>query len=659
VIHQLTNPDKLHGRFAFALAWLPLLAPALVLAQAPPPYTITTAIGVCTASGTTPPCLGGYAGDGGAASSAELNGPFGMVFDTSGNLYIADTNNQRIREVSTSGTISTVAGNGTEAFAGDGAAATAAELNNPSGLTFDSHGNLYIADSDNYIVREVVSGTINTVAGKNGNGAGFAGDLGPATSATLWNPSGVAVDPSGNIYIADPYDNVVSVVCQTQTPIACTNTAFGSDTWAAGDIDTFAGNNTLGAGDQGDGGPAPGSLLNNPNAVVLDSAGNLYISDNANCAIRKVNTSGIISTIAGLGQANCGYSGDGGPATQAELNYPKGIALDSNGNLFIADTDNCVIRMVEKNGNITTVAGNSNTGCGYAGDGGAATSAQLYFPSGVAVNGGKVYIADNGNNVIRLLTPAADVPQVNAGGVITAGSFGASATVAPGSFIEIYGANLAGNTRTWGAADFTGTNAPTSLDSTSVTIGGQSAYVAFISPGQVNVQVPSNVTAGTQPLIVNTEWGTSAAYNLTVGNSPGIYAPSILKIGGQQYAGALFANSPGTWVLPTGAVSGLTSQPASPGDYITLYGVGFGTVTPSIPAGQVAPAATTNLTTPVQVLFGTTPATLTYQGLAPGLVGLYQFDVQVPTVPANNATELTIMQGGATLPQTLYTAVGN
>jgi len=658
VIHQSINSDKLRGSYAFALAFLLVLAPAVCLAQAPPPYTITTVIGVCTASGGTPPCLGGFSGDGGAASSAELNGPFGLVFDSSGNLYIADTNNQRIREVSTSGSINTVAGNGTEAFAGDGGAATSAELNNPSGLTFDSHGNLYIADSDNYEVREVTNGTINTVAGKNSLGAGFGGDLSLAINAQMWNPSGVAVDPAGNIYVADPYDNVVSVVCETQTPIACTNTAFGSVTWAAGDINTFAGNNATGAGYQGDGGPATGSLLNNPNAVLLDGAGNLYISDNGNCVIRKVDTNGIITTVAGLGSANCGYSGDGGPATQAELNFPKGIALDSNGNLYIADTDNCVIRMVEKNGNITTIAGNQSLGPGYAGDGGAATSAQLWFPSGVAVTGGKVYVADNGNNVVRLLTPAADIPQINAHGVITAGSFGASATVAPGSFIEIYGANLAGNSRTWGTADFSGSNAPTSLDSTSVTVGGQSAYVAYISPGQVNVQVPSNITAGTQSLILSTEWGTSATYNLTVGANPGVYAPSILKIGGQQYVGALFANS-STWVLPAGAVSGLTSQPASPGDIITIYGVGFGTVTPSVPAGQLAPAETTSLTAPVQILFGTTPATIGYQGLAPGLVGLYQFNVTVPTVPAGNAVELTFMQGGVTLPQTLYTAVGN
>lgn len=659
MIYKLTNPCPLPGRHAIVLAFFLLLLPALCLAQAPPPFTISTVVGTCTASGvTSPPCLGEYGGDGGPASAAQLNGPYGLVFDSSGNLYISDSNNQRVREVNTSLTISTVAGNGTAGYAGDGSSATAsgAEINTPSGLTFDTNGNLYIADTLNFDVREVKGGTISTVAGKN-LGVAFAGDLGPATSAALSNPSGVAVDSAGNIYIADPFNNVVRVVCANQTPIACTNSAFGSIVWAAGDINTLAGNNALGAAYTGDGGPATGSTMNNPVAVLLDPAGNLYVTDNGNNVVRRIDTQGIITTVAGNGIA--GFAGDGGPALQASLNSPKGLALDANGNLYIADTVNSVIRMVEPDGVITTIAGNQAAGGGYSGDGGAATSAQLYFPSSVAVSGGKIYIADFGNNLVRLLTPAPVVPQINAGGVITASSFGASATVTPGSWIEIYGTNLAGATRTWGTADFNGSNAPTSLALTSVTIGGQSAFVAYISPAQVNVQVPSNVTAGTQPLILKTEYGTSAAVNVTVGTAPAIYAPSVVNIGGKQYAGALLANS-STWVLPTGAVSGLTSQPASPGATITMYGVGFGTTNPAVPAGQLVGASQLpQLTSPVQILFGTTPATISYQGLAPGLVGLYQFNVTVPAVTAASAVQLTFMQGGNTLPQTLYTAVGN
>jgi uncharacterized protein (TIGR03437 family) len=187
-------------------------------------------------------------------------------------------------------------------------------------------------------------------------------------------------------------------------------------------------------------------------------------------------------------------------------------------------------------------------------------------------------------------------------------------------------------------------------------VGGQSAFVDYISADQVNVQVPLNLAAGTQPLIVTTAFGASAAYNLTVGPQPGVYAPPFLTIGGKQYAGALLANS-STWVLPTGAIAGFTSQPAAPGDIITLYGVGFGPVIQNVPAGVLAPEEQTMLTNQVQVMFGTTPATIQYQGLSPGSVGLYQLNIVVPSIAANDAVALTISQGEVTLP-TLYTAVG-
>jgi uncharacterized protein (TIGR03437 family) len=627
-----------------------MLAPAFCLAQAPPVYTITTIAGQLGQAGN-------YAGDGGIPTNAFLWGPSDIVFDASGNLYFSDTTNNRIRDITNPGTasaiIDTVAGNGNGGYLGDGSAAsnTTTELFNPNGLAFDSQHNLDIADTGNFVIRQIsTSGVINTVAGDNSLGGGYSGDDGPATGAQLANPSGVAVDSGGNIYIADPDNNVIRVVCGAVAPVppACTNLS-------AGEINTMAGNQAKGASYTGDGGAAINALLNDPVALAVDASGNLYISDSGNNAIRKVDTHGIITTVVGDGTGNAGFVGDGGPATEAELNGPKGIAFDTYGNLYIADTVNSRIRMVEGTGIITTIAGNGSPG--DDGDGGVALSAALNFPSGMAVNGGKVYIADYSNNAIRMLTP--DAPQINAGGVITAGSFGASPMVAPGSWIEIYGANLAAGSRQWGSADFNGSNAPTSLDSTAVTVGGQPAFVSYISAQQVDVQVPSNINAGTQPFVLKTAFGTSAAYNVTIGATPGVYAPPVLTIGGKQYAGALFANS-GTWVLPTGAIPGFTSQPASPGDIITLYGVGFGSVTPAVAAGQLVPSGElTNLTAPVQILFGTTPGTLLYQGLAPGLVGVYQFNVTVPTVAANSALPLVFSQGGVTLPQTLYTAVGN
>jgi uncharacterized protein (TIGR03437 family) len=650
VIRPSIRSHRVHRGHAFALIFLPLLAPVFCPAQAPPQYIISTVAGNCNTA-IANPCPGNYAGDGGPATNAFLSGPSDVVFDPSGNLDISDSLNERIRQVvmpaSPNAIISTIVGNGTAGYFGDGSSASGpgTELSGPTGLTFDSHGNLYIGDLDNFVIREVnTSGIISTVAGDNTLGAGFAGDLGPATSAQIDNPTGVAVDSAGNLYIADSSNNVVRVVCADQTPVVCKNLA-------AGDIDTFAGNYVTGASYSGDGGPAANALLNNPVAVLLDPAGNLYITDNGNNAVRKVNTSGIITTAVGDGTGNAGYLGDGGPATSAELNDPKGLGMDSYGNLYIADHGNSVIRMVAPSGIITTIAGNRTFG--YSGDGGPATSAELFFPSGVAAYGGQIFIADNSNNVIRMLTPGK--PQIGAGGVITAGDFGASATVAPGSWIEIYGVNLAPGARPWGSADFTGSDAPTALDSVSVTLGGQPAFVAYISAGQVNVQVPLNVAAGPQPLIVTTKFGASASYSLTVGSSPGLYAPPFFSVGGKQYVGALFANS-GTWVLPVGAISGFTSQPAAPGDIITLFGIGFGTVSPSVPAGVLDPGLAT-LTSPVQVMFGSTAATLQYQGLSPGSVGLYQLNVVVPQVAAGSAVPLTITQGGVPLAQTLYTAV--
>jgi len=654
VIRQLIHSVRAHRGYLFAFAFIFAMGPVLCQAQAPPAYTISTVAGQLDLGGN-------YSGDGGAATSASLWGPAAIIFDSSGNFYIADADNDLIRKVNTSGTISTYAGSCPSsgcagAFAGDNGAATSARLNHPSGLAFDSSGNLYIADTNNYEIRKVSGGTITTVAGKNSGGANYAGDLGLATSASLWDPSGVVVDSAGNIYIADAYNNVIRVVCQTQTPFACTNNAFvspttnGYVTWAAGDINTFAGNDvnscnapaTCGAGYTGDGGIATGALLNNPSAVLLDASGNLYISDSGNNSIRVVNTSGIITTVVGgLGPLAAGYSGDGGPALGAQLNNPKGIALDSSGNLYIADTDNCAIRMVNTKGIITTIAGipPATAGAppvcgssGYLGPTTPATSAQLSFPSAVWVQGGNVYIADSGNNAIRLLTPTPQIPQIGTGGVVNGASY--SAPVVPGSIAAVFGTFFLTSPSIDASLPL-----ETSLQNLSLQFsGGTNAPLYYVSGTQVNLQVPWELTGDTTASLTATlNSMTGAAQSVTVAPA----APAIFT-----------TNSQGTG---QGAIQDASyhlvdsSNPATPGaTTILIYCTGLGPVTNQPATG--AAASTTDLDPTVTmptVTIGGVPATPSFSGLAPGYVGLYQVNVPVPAgVATGSAVPVVISMNG-------------
>jgi sugar lactone lactonase YvrE len=330
----------------------------------------------------------GFKGDGGPATSAQLKGPSGVAVDSAGNLLIADTDNARIRKVSSSGIIMTIAGNDSGGYNVDGKPATSVQLWGPSGMTVDFAGNIFIVDG-NRIRKISTAGIISTVAGS--GSYGFSGDDGPATSAQLNGPSGVAVDSVGNIFIADKYNNRIRKV-------------------SSGIITTVAGNGTEGS--SGDDGPATSAKLDYPYGVAVDSAGNLFIADYYNCCIRKVSSSGIISTVAGSG--SYGFSGDGGPATSAKLACPTGVAIDSD-NLLIVDAINNRIRKVSPSGIIITVAGNGSWG--YGGDAGFSTSAQLFYPSGVAVDSvGNLFIADTENHRVRKVSSSGVITTVAGGG---------------------------------------------------------------------------------------------------------------------------------------------------------------------------------------------------------------------------------------------------
>jgi sugar lactone lactonase YvrE len=327
-----------------------------------------------------------FTGDGGLATGASLHDPTGVAVDSSGNVFIADFNNQRLRRVDvTTGIITSVAGNGVAGFSGDGGLATAASLRYPNGVAVDGAGNLFIADWGNERVRRVdaVTGIISTVAGT--GIPGFGGDGGLATGASLNSPTDAVVDSSGNLFIADQGNQRIRRVDAV-----------------TGTITTVAGTGVQGF--TGDGGPATDASLSNPTGVAVDGTGNVFVADTGNQRIRLVDAvTGIITTRSGTGVQ--GFSGEGGLATGARLNNPIGVAVDSAGNLFIADFGNQRIRRVDAVTNIIrTRAGNGLQG--FGGDSGPSGNASLNLPEGVAVDRfGRLFIADTNNHRIRLVVP--------------------------------------------------------------------------------------------------------------------------------------------------------------------------------------------------------------------------------------------------------------
>jgi sugar lactone lactonase YvrE len=523
--------------------------------------TISTVAGCCEPTG-----VAGYNGDGGPATSADLYFPHGVAVDSKSNFYIADTRNCLVRKVtSPAGIISTVAGlvaggaAGNCGYSGDGGPATSAELgfafSTANGVGVDSSANLYIADGANNVVREVTASTgiITTVAGcceSTGGNQGYAGDGGAATASgvELNDPNGVAVDSSGNIYIADRGNDVIRIVSA-----------------ATGVISTVAGccEPTGMAGYSGDGGPATSAELTTPTGVAVDSTGNFYIADFGNSVIRKVTIStGIITTVAGNGTE--GYTGDGGQATSAELHNPTGIALDSGGNLYIVDSANNVVRKVTvATGIITTLAGDGSAG--YSGDGGPATAAEMNAPFGLALDSaGNVYVADYANTVIReVMVPSTNATTTTVTSSVNPSNLGESvtftATVSGGtSPTGIISFTADGSTIT-GCGSVTLTSSQAQCTTSSLPAGSNAIVAAYSgdsnngSSSGTLTQVVNGVPASTTTLVSSMNPSTSGT-NVT-------FTATISPAGPPAPTGTVTFTSSGAAITgcPAVTLSGLTA----------------------------------------------------------------------------------------------------
>ena len=532
-------------------------------------------------------------GDKGPATSAQLSFPQAVTIDPKGTVYIADTADNRVRAVTADGNINAFAGNGTAGTSGDQGPAVLASLNPPTGLAMDTNSNVYIADGTR--IRLVnPAGTITTFAG----GGSSTQEGAPALSASLVQNGSLAVDSHNNVFV-DQMARVSEVSAANQT------------------ISTVAGNGTVGY--SGDAGPAQAAQIDDRAGIAVDSSGNLYIADEDNGRIRKVDPTGNITTIAGGGTSTA----DGVSATSAALNIPLGVALDSMGNLYIAEYGGNRVRMVDATGVIHTIAGNGLQG--FSGDGSVATNASLNGPTDVKVDAqGNLYIADSLNSSIRKLTPIAVLPTPLIASIANAGSF-AGGPVAPGERVILTGTALGPNSKVM----FDGTPAPvlsSSLTSTMVVV-----------PNEVSIEAVSQVT-------VITSGVTSPAFAVQIAPS----APGIYTMSGDGQGQAFAYNDDGSLNSTNAALAGSS---------VNILCTGAGLLSPSVATGVLVPPTTPSPVLPVSATLDGLPLPVNQAYAIPGTLGQFVVSVGLPDSAQSESSAAIQITVGAAASQTASIAV--
>jgi uncharacterized protein (TIGR03437 family) len=552
-----------------------------------------------------------FRGDGGAANQALLSLPSDIKPDRNGGWLIADAANHRIRRVAPNGVISTIAGTGVAGFAGDQGPATQARLSNPQSVAVDNDGNIYVADTDNHRIRRISpAGVITTVAGI--GVAGFNGNLRPALGAQLNHPAGLTFDSLGWLIISDTGNHRVCRLLPSGVLVAIAGTG------AAG----FA----------GDGGAATDARLNLPRGLATDAQDNLYVADSGNYRVRRITRSGSISTYAGNGRM--GFTGDGQRATDASFTNVLGLAVDAAGNLFVSDADNSRIRRISAAGIVTTIAGSGMRG--FAGDGGAALNARFDDPLGIAIDSsGAILVADRLNNRIRRLVPgsaAAPVELMQELRTIHAASQEPTPAVA-GLMLSLQAPDIGPRQPVSGSRDAGGI-LETQLANTQVRFDGQPAPILYAQSNLIQVQAPYRIASQiTTQVEVIREGRVRGAATMTV--SPA--APGIFTTGG----GA----GPAAALNEDFSLNGAQS-PCAPRSLLTFYATGEGAADPTPTDGKISEEPYPKPVLPMQVTIGGHAAEIVRVIPSATSPGIAQITVRVPEAAGGGAQPLVLLAGG-------------